>query len=1632
MIKNIYAGINRHSTNWFLLAVGFFLILFIQHGWAAENKSVATQNDKLMVLDISERAYDGGNALAVTFNLAIDGGQNINDYLKVSVDKGGSVDGSWELSKNLSVAYFAHAEPNTGYTVNVYPGLQAVSGLGLQKHYQQKIKTRNIVPSVSFPSNGNFLSLDLSDGLPVTAVNVPEVNIDFFRVGEKRISRFLDYMTNYGNSNWPSWRVDEAVANGALVYSGRFDLEFETNKRRVSHIPLAEIKPLSQPGVYIAVMYRPGQYGFYKRISYFTVTDLGLHARIYNNQLDIYVSSISTGLPKNRVMIALLDKNGEVIESRESTPQGAVSFLNPPKAASHIVARTDDQFTFLSLQGPAMDLSEFDIGKRQQRKEEIFIYGPRDLYRPGEVVEFSALRRDADGRLNPGVPLSAKILRPDRVVAHSFIWHEESLGYYGFRYQLPDSAKPGNWKLQLTGVDRTLVEYDFKVEEFMPERMEFEFNKGESMAIVADDQEVIRVPVTGRYLYGAPANGNRLSTMVRTRKAVDIIPTLKGYEFGHDDGKNTTRSFSAEDIKLDEKGEGVIALEPTWQSTKAALEVKLISSLYESGGRPINRVYNAYVWPEKAMLGIKSKFGDQNPDPNSVVEFDLVKATFDGSLQSADSLDAILIREDRQYFWEFNDDDGWRWQWTDSEYPVYSQNISLNGEAPGKLKIPVEYGYYRLEVRDVANNNQVSSVRFHAGEDWYYWWRRNNDQNRAAPRPDQVNLALNAESYKAGDVALLRIVSPHDGQAIITVESDRPLWFTRTQVSAAGSTIEIPIDEDWNTHDLYISAVVFKAGESNNKVTPNRAIGLVHLPLDRSDRQLSVEINTPEKIRPDQTQNVRVQVTSSGSNPARYVTLAAVDVGVLAIRRFETPDPFDGFFGQRRYSVDQRDMYHKIIELQKSEKARLRFGGDAALARGGEAAKADVQIVSLFSGLVALDKNGGATIPMKIPDFNGRLRFMVLAFGEDSFGSMEQDVTVASPIVAQLSMPRFMAMGDSSSLALDVTNLSGKPQDLEVRLDTSDRLEIDSQRSFKISLDNQERKTLRYDVSADDEAGTGVIDIKFGNDEIGDLSQSWKLQVRSAYPSVTRTVGSVLNAGDSINIKDAVNLKDYLPNSLQGLVSVSTEANMRLREQLRYLIRYPYGCLEQTTSSAYPLAYATMENLSKVGINNYSPDDIQKRIDKGMSRLGSLQKSNGSFGLWDANSAEEQWLTAYTVDFLLVARENGYAISDSMLNKALSRLESYTRRQGEFTRQRYSDDNKHYAFASKAYAAYLLSGLNRVPLGTLRTLYDKEAQFAQGPIPLLHIGLALSRQGDSKRARQAIETMMAMSVEKRRSYLGDYGSNIRDLAIMVHLLINHDMHSDVARKYAFELANALRSRRWLSTQERNSLFLAGISLQTLPSKEWQVKVETGEETLVYDGKGSVNHLLKADQIGRKFILEARKGESLYASLSVSGYLKKPPAAESNGLQIDRRYFDTKGNTLDLSKVKTGDLILVDLALAAEQRTPDALVVDLLPAGFELENQNLDTAVSLKDFRIDGQTIESLQQSLQLKYQEFRDDRYIAAVDLPGYGGTHLVYLVRAVTPGKYAVPAPFVEDMYRPEIRAIGATIGSLTVGSEN
>lgn len=1605
------------------------------------------QNLPLKVLDISERNRDGRNALAVTLSVPLDPAKDHQSYFNVSQKGGGVVDGGWVLDPSGKVAWFSHTNPNSEYDITVYQGLTAATGVSLSQNANSQITTRDLTPSVNFDTNGAFLAKGLSNGLPVVTVNIPQVNIDFFKIKSDQIQTFLNQV---GDGDFYYWNINHMLAYGELVYSGRYDLQATENTRVKRNIDVGAVKELQPSGVYFAVMQPAGKYNNMQAV-WFSVTDLGLHARQYKNRIDVHVSSLKSGKPLTGIKVSLIDNKNKLVKESKTSPDGLASFTSIPPKIKLIVAQTTDQYSVIETRKPALDLSEFDLGKRPQLPVELFIYAPRDLYRPGEMIDFSGLIRDGDGRKTKATVLNGQIKRPDGSVVKHFKWQPQQLGYYHYNWSIPSDAAVGDWSLEVSGALQYPVKYRFKVEEFLPERMKLNFNNGKTEPVVTTAKGKLKVPVTGEYLYGAPAAGNRLSTLVNISQWRSPIESLKNYQFGDINDGVDFNNYDLKDFTLNDQGQGEIVVPSRWQGVKSPMKIKLISSLYESGGRPVTRVYSALMWPADALIGIRSSFGDSDkndgPSANSRVSFDIVKANVAGQLQAASNLEVKLVREDRQYFWVYSNSRGWHYDWSDKEFTEVSQTLDIEAGKAANVAFPVSYGHYRLQVRDPANK-LLSSVRFYAGNNWYARWRNANSDSQAA-RPDKVTIALDKAHYKAGDIAKVTIVPPDGGEAIVMVEGDGPLWMKRVNIAKAGATVDIPVSADWQQHNLYVTAMVLRKGDNKQSITPKRSFGLAFLKLDREPRQLQVAINTPEKVLPERTVSAQINVTDAQGakiNDPVYVTLAAVDVGVLSISNFTTPSPFEHFFGQRRYGVESRDIYDQVIELNDAPKARLRFGGDADLSRGGKEPESDVQIVSLFSGLVALD-NGVADIDLKLPDFNGRLRLMAVAFSAQDVGNGEKEMTVAAPVVTQMAMPRFLATGDKATIALDVNNLSGQAQTLTVNLSSSGPVKLNGHLQNKpqvITLADKQKTTLKFAVEATGFSGQAQFDLQVSglklDDETSTINRSWTLGVRPPYPALTEFKSQVLSKGEEFAL-DGKDISLVLPQTVEALLSVSPKANLNLPEQLQNLLAYPYGCLEQTSSRAFPLTYATRERQVQFGLKVIDEQERLKMITTGIDRIASMQRKNGGFGLWSNQSAEEHWLTAFVGDFLLKAREMGVDVPAPLVDKTMKRLTQYVNRGGRFFNERWSENKKHYTFAYKAYAAYVLSRVNQAPLGSMRTLYDRKSKQSQTGLPLVQLGLALHKMGDKKRGLAAIELGLNR-VPTKRQYYGDYGSSIRDNAMIIHLLLSNNVSSNISNtddsynakaiEMSFALAKTLKSHRWLSTQERNALFLAGIALQSNTADSWLATVFLGASEQAVNQTSNYHQRLDGGMISRGVAVQSQHDKPLFVSASMSGYGLDKPAARSEGMEVQREWYNKDGELLPSGhgsyQVKVGELVIVRLLVSAEERTPDGLVVDMIPAGFELENQNLEHAIKLDDFKFNGSSYAKLTRYTRIKHQEYRDDRFVAALDVGRRQGGSVFYLMRAVTPGTYKVPASLVEDMYHPQKRGVGQTLDSVTI----
>ncbi len=1591
-------------------------------------------NIPLTVADISEQNYNNSMALAVTLSVPLNPAEDFQSFFKVSDKKGQAVTGAWIVSASGLVVYFPEIEPSSTYTVEVLKGLTAATGIHLNASVSKKVDTRELKPQVSFLSKGSVLPAKLAQGLPIVTTNINAIDVDFHRVKADQTNHFLKLWADQANQsqNQGTYYLQQYHDFIDLVYTGRFDLNPPKNTRYTTHLDLKSIAALKEPGIYVAVMKQAGTYQDQMQTTYFVVTDVGVHARMFADKINVQASSLATGEALEGVSLWLLDAKEQELAKLETNEQGQATFNSPSDDAVLLLAKYKNNISLLQLNSPALDLSEFTVAGRDYHPIEIFTYGPRDLYRPGETVKFSAILRTDDATKMIAPPLKAVVKRADGQKIKYFTWYPDKSGYYQTEYTLPDNAMAGNWTLQLETAGKHYHDYKFKVEAFLPERMELLVGKQPAQEQWTTSKATLAVPISGQYLYGAPASGNRLSSKVLIKPNRQPLKTLGEYFFGAEDEKPPVMFFDVDDLTLNEQGLATLSIPSRWQNVRhSPFIIKVISSLFETGGRTVTRSTDYTLWPQAALIGIRPKTDLENIASDSEVSFDVIKATAKGVLQADGDVIATLIKERRDYYWEYSDDRGWHSEYTEKNYKVFEKRLSLESNKPVTVTVPVEWGSYLLMVKD-AKTGQTSTLRFSAGSGW------DMQQNNQSARPDRVVLELDKKFYQSNSVAKVKVTPPYAGNGFVVVENtDNQLWFQRITVPAEGKVVEIPIKPEWQRHDIYISAVVFRAGDAKEKITPNRAVGLVHLPLDRQARQLKVSIDAPKKpIRPETTLTSTIKVANAKAGQKTYITLAAVDVGVLNITEFETPNPYKWFFEPRRYGVDQRDIYNQIIELVDGGVTKSRFGGDADKHAGGARPDSEVMIVSLFSGLVETDAKGMAKVELKIPDFNGKLRLMAVAFNDEQFGAADTEVTVTAPIIAETSLPRFLAAGDNAILTLDVRNQSGEPQTVSLEMTASGPVSLTDE-SKSLVLADKEKQVLQVPMTAGQAFGQSVIQLHVRNSvaakEKIDFRREWRLGVRPAYPAITVVQRRMIKAGESATV--TTNLQDFLLSSASGQLNIGLKPPINLKNHLRELLQYPYGCLEQTVSSTYPWLAITQDNardfgLDKIKIHN-NPIDFQNKpryIERGISMIAGMQRSNGGFGLWSNTDAEEHWLTAYATDFLLDAKEQGASVPQEMLDKALNRLTEYVNQQGNMNDERYSQMPAHSSFAYKSYAAYVLSRVNRAPLGSLRTLYDHHQKEVLSGLPLVHLGLALTNQGDKIRGTQAIKQALVKPRDDQ-FYLGDYGSRLRDITQMTYLLIKHPNASVSAGDLIFQLADQLTNRDYLSTQEQNALFKVGVLLKNQPDKTWQGQLVINKNASLITQTANYLANFIAEGIPQSVEFNSATPAPVYLDYSVQAYPNKAPPMQMDVIHVERNYYNLQGQLVNPERIKTGDTLLVDLSVYSAQRIKDALVVDLVPAGFELENQDLKNTIKIEAFKIGAETIEEIQnKNASGFFPQYLDDRFVVAMDLYENQPQHAFYLVRAVTKGVFTNPPPYAEDMYRPYIRAIGREFAPIEV----
>lgn len=1561
------------------------------------------------VVQANARQYRDAPALALVFSGPLTPSASWQRWLAVS-EGGKQVQGEWILADDGRTLYFPNVQPDKSYEVSLKAGL----GPSPQSW---TLKTRPLEAGASFTASGMVLPLRDELRLPISAVNVDEVNIDFFRVDAEYLPRFLaEYRPGAGMGNW---ELEQITKRAKRVFSGRYALELDPNRRETRLINVKEPQ-LAEAGVYFAVMSPLGNYDWRKETTYFAVSDMGLSARRYRDRLEVFVSSLATADPLKDVQLSLLDEKGNRLQVQNTDPQGHRRFVQV-QGARLLLAEQGKHLAVLRLDGAALDLSTFDLGIQPWQAQQLYLFSGRDLYRPGERLDSEILLKGQDGQLLPGMAVELEVKQPDGQLLEQKRLLPDNLGAAHYGLRLPMDAPLGRWSIHLKTAAGSRFEWPFLVEEFLPERLKLQLGKGPD-GEVTDLDAALTLPLKGDYLYGAPANATKAKAEVKISRAT--MPFTRWQEFTLGDVLLAEQSKDLEprNLTLNEQGQGTFSLADELDSVRALgpLAVTYRVSLSEPGGRAVNRSRTQYGWPEgNQWPALKADFVADRVEGGRPLPFQILNLDKQGQ-PVAGAVKVRLINEYRDYYWHYADGEGWKYEFNSQPYLEQEQTLLLDGKGPTPLSLTLAAGWYRLEVEN--SQGHQSNLRLEIGS---YAWGGGGEQ----ARPDKIVITLDKRAYQAGDNARVTLVAPRPGKGLLMVEDGDGLrWWQRIELKAEGSEkegrgeFEIPVSPEWQRHDLHISAQIAAPDSASQPASSQqgqslRSVGLVPLTLDRESRRLPLTLSAPDKAVP----LTRLEVTATSTpNSQGRVVLAAVDRGVLNISDYRPLDPFEIFFGRKRFAQDLFDNYGQVIPPQDGKLARLNYGGDAPALKKGGALESRVEIAALWSGEVSFDEQGKAVIPLELPNFNGELALMALAWNEQQVGQAERAVKVVAPLVAEIGWPRFGARGDETRALVQLRNMSGEDQSLSLEWTLNGGLKANGELPRTLSLKNGEEQWLTLPLTVTGASGVASLQLAASGKDIA-ISRDWSLPLRSPWPAQTRQRYQMLAPGQQMSFAPS-ELAGLDGANLQGQLSLSGTPPWDPAAQWQALADYPYACLEQTLSRAWPYLLTTAEERKSWSKGLPKTDKPLSEAEQQrvlLQRLQRLQLPSGGFGLWDGRSDEEQWLTAYAADYLLARQEAGDAVPEAMLSQALKRLQSYLTdsQYGE----RWSSAPEHSRLAYQAYSAYVLARVGKAPLATLRLIWEQQADHARSGLPLLHLSLAFSAMGDEQNAARALDR--ALATERADGYLGDYGSALRDQALELSLLRRHKLAEDRWPALSAQVADTLAHRQWLSTQERLALLRLA---QADPAAGWQARITSSSGTQPVAGDTSLQ-LGAPEALAASTVTNEGKG-SLYVQRTLIGYPEQAPARLSQGISVTRSWFNADGQRFDPVKVKVGDLVVVRLNVSSESAVPDALLVEMVPAGFELENPALGNSIKLEDLSIEGKPAWQSEWNDYLKHQEYRDDRYTAALDLSEGSNQQLVYLMRAVTSGRYRVPPTQVEDMYRPEIRAVGEDIHEVTI----
>ncbi len=931
------------------------------------------------------------------------------------------------------------------YAVILRQGIpSAIPGESLLKNADYELYVRDRTASVRASGKTYVLPRSGQQGVPLVSVNTDKIGIRVLRIGDRNLintvrnSEFLEQMEPH--------QVEKIIKEtGQQVWRGVMDVKSELNKDVVTAFPVLEATGRLEPGIYLIA----AQAGDFKAQSgatpvanpdgegegergdgeaetiatqWFVVSDLGLTAFSGQDGVHVFVRSLATAAPVADTEVRLIARNNEVMATLKTDAKGHAKFDpglsrgDGGLAPGIVTAQLKDDYGFLDLQQTAFDLTDRGVSGRVAPKGlDAYLYAERGVYRPGETVYVTALVRDARGGAVTGLPLTVVVRRPDGMEYRRQVVQDQGGGGRAVSVPLLSGAPVGTWRISAFSDPKrpAIGETTVLVEDYVPERLEITL---EPKAKLIQSGQNAEIDVNVRYLYGAPGADLSVAGDVTIRRAKEsAIPGFQGYTVGLSDEPVEAVKSEFESTTTDDEGKATISVPISEPATSLPLEAEFIVSASETGGRAVTRAITLPIVPKGVAIGVKPLFAANEIGNGDTAKFAVILATGQGKRLARPGLKWQLSRITRNYQW-FYKDGKWAYEAIKTSRRIADGELATSETAPAELAAKVTWGTYRLEVRSSGTEDAETAHDFTVG---YV-------ADAKADTPDVLDVALDKKSYATDETMQVRLTSRFAGKATIAVISDRVAHLEVVDLPEGGKTFPVKVAGDWGA-GAYLVAMAHRPLDEKAQRMPGRALGLSWLTIGKEARKIMVDLGAPAQMRPRQTMTLPIKLVNLGAGEEAFVTVAAVDVGILNLTRYQSPNATEHYFGQRQLGGEMRDLYSYLIDGMQGTRGAIRSGGDSVAEAKGE--RPTQEPLARFSGVVKANADGTVPIAFDIPAFNGTVRVMAVAWTATKTGEAQADVIIRDPIVVQPTVPRYLALGDRSQFHIDINNVEGATGD---------------------------------------------------------------------------------------------------------------------------------------------------------------------------------------------------------------------------------------------------------------------------------------------------------------------------------------------------------------------------------------------------------------------------------------------------------------------------------------------------------------------------------------------------------------------------------------------------------------------------